>query len=62
MKYETIDAKQIEDIMKGEEPRPPADWSDKSTQSRQDNTREEERREQASAHEPEDNHTEDDRS
>ncbi|PXF64082.1 ATP-dependent zinc metalloprotease FtsH [Kangiella spongicola] len=62
MKYETIDAKQIEDIMKGEEPRPPADWSDKSTQSRQDNTREEESKEQTSAHEPDDNHTEDDRS
>ena len=33
MKYETIDAKQIDDIMKGDEPRPPAEWSDKSTPS-----------------------------
>ncbi len=28
MEYETIDAEQIDDIMKGEKPRPPADWSD----------------------------------
>ncbi|NQV69592.1 MAG: ATP-dependent metallopeptidase FtsH/Yme1/Tma family protein [Pseudohongiella sp.] len=28
MEYETIDADQIEDIMKGNKPRPPADWSD----------------------------------
>lgn len=28
MEYETIDADQIDDIMKGENPRPPADWSD----------------------------------
>jgi len=28
MKYETIDAEQIKDIMAGKEPRPPADWSD----------------------------------
>jgi cell division protease FtsH len=28
MEYETIDAEQIEDIMRGEKPRPPADWSD----------------------------------
>ncbi len=28
MEYETIDADQIDDIMKGEKPRPPADWSD----------------------------------
>ena len=62
MKYETIDAKQIEDIMKGEEPRPPADWSDKSSKDRdQDKTREESRREQASAQEPDDNHSQDDR-
>ncbi|WP_223670632.1 ATP-dependent zinc metalloprotease FtsH [Kangiella shandongensis] len=32
MKYETIDAKQIDDIMKGDEPQPPADWSEKSAQ------------------------------
>ena len=28
MEYETIDADQIDDIMNGEKPRPPADWSD----------------------------------
>jgi cell division protease FtsH len=28
MKYETIDADQIKDIMAGKEPRPPADWND----------------------------------
>jgi len=28
MEYETIDADQIDDIMEGEKPRPPADWSD----------------------------------
>jgi cell division protease FtsH len=28
MKYETIDAEQIEDIMNGREPRPPEGWSD----------------------------------
>jgi len=28
MKYETIDAKQIDDIMGGKPPRPPQDWSD----------------------------------
>ena len=28
MKYETIDAHQIDDIMEGKEPRPPADWDD----------------------------------
>lgn len=28
MEYETIDADQIEDIMNGDKPRPPADWSD----------------------------------
>ncbi len=28
MKYETIDAVQIEDIMQGREPRPPKDWED----------------------------------
>ena len=28
MKYETIDSNQIDDIMEGKEPRPPAGWSD----------------------------------
>jgi cell division protease FtsH len=28
MKYETIDAEQIKDIMDGKEPRPPEDWED----------------------------------
>jgi cell division protease FtsH len=28
MKYETIDADQIDDIMEGKEPRPPSDWDD----------------------------------
>ena len=28
MEYETIDAEQIDDIMQGNKPRPPADWSD----------------------------------
>jgi cell division protease FtsH len=28
MKYETIDAKQIDDIMAGKEPRPPSDWNE----------------------------------
>ncbi|MDB4409345.1 ATP-dependent zinc metalloprotease FtsH [Gammaproteobacteria bacterium] len=28
MKYETIDSDQIDDIMNGKEPRPPADWDD----------------------------------
>jgi len=28
MKYETIDSSQIDDIMEGREPRPPADWED----------------------------------
>jgi cell division protease FtsH len=28
MEYETIDLEQINDIMKGNVPRPPADWSD----------------------------------
>jgi cell division protease FtsH len=30
IKYETIDEKQIADIMAGREPRPPEDWSDKT--------------------------------
>ncbi|WP_251358392.1 ATP-dependent zinc metalloprotease FtsH [Kangiella sp. TOML190] len=29
MKYETIDAKQIEEIMNGDEPQPPENWDDK---------------------------------
>jgi cell division protease FtsH len=28
MKYETIDSDQIDDIMAGKDPRPPADWDD----------------------------------
>ena len=36
MEYETIDADMIDDIMKGERPRPPADWSD-SDSSNSDN-------------------------
>ena len=28
IKYETLDSQQIDDIMKGREPRPPEDWSD----------------------------------
>jgi cell division protease FtsH len=31
MEYETIDAAQIDDIMQGKNPRPPADWSDSDT-------------------------------
>ncbi|MBK1618520.1 ATP-dependent metalloprotease [Lamprobacter modestohalophilus] len=31
MKYETIDAQQINDIMEGREPRPPKDWSNDET-------------------------------
>ncbi len=33
IKYETIDAQQIEDIMSGRTPRPPADWDDDSSTS-----------------------------
>jgi cell division protease FtsH len=33
MKYETIDAGQIDTIMKGQEPGPPDDWSDDETGS-----------------------------
>ncbi len=33
IKYETIDQEQIEDIMAGRTPRPPADWEDDSTPS-----------------------------
>jgi len=28
MEYETIDSKQIDDIMNGQKPRPPQSWSD----------------------------------
>ena len=31
MKYETIDIEQIDDIMAGKPPRPPADWDDRSS-------------------------------
>jgi cell division protease FtsH len=31
MKYETIDGKQIDQIMKGEEPDPPEGWNDSSS-------------------------------
>lgn len=30
IEYETIDSKQIDDIMEGKKPRPPADWSDRN--------------------------------
>ena len=33
MEYETIDVEQINDIMDGRKPRPPADWSDPSSGS-----------------------------
>ena len=29
LEYETIDADQIDDIMNGKKPRPPADWNDR---------------------------------
>ena len=31
MKYETIDADQIDEIMEGKEPGPPKDWGDDET-------------------------------
>jgi cell division protease FtsH len=31
MKYETIDASQIDDIMAGKEPRQPQDWGDQDS-------------------------------
>ncbi|HSO83144.1 ATP-dependent zinc metalloprotease FtsH [Thiocapsa sp.] len=34
MKYETIDAEQINDIMSGRPPRPPSDWEDEETGGR----------------------------
>ncbi len=37
MEYETIDADQIDDIMKGEKPRPPAGWSDIDSSNSNDN-------------------------
>ena len=36
IKYETIDEKQIKDIMAGREPRPPEDWDDSAGSRRQD--------------------------
>jgi cell division protease FtsH len=33
MEYETIDVEQINDIMSGRKPRPPADWSDSDSDS-----------------------------
>src|SRR5690554_7667011 len=33
MEYETIDSDQIDDIMKGNRPRPPKSWSDKDSGS-----------------------------
>ncbi|WP_432452174.1 MULTISPECIES: ATP-dependent zinc metalloprotease FtsH [unclassified Agarivorans] len=36
MKYETIDAKQIDDLMMRKTPRPPADWDDGDTPSKAD--------------------------
>jgi cell division protease FtsH len=33
MKYETIDSAQINDIMSGKRPQPPADWIDDSDSS-----------------------------
>jgi cell division protease FtsH len=34
IKYETIDEKQISDIMAGREPRPPAEWDDSGPSSK----------------------------
>ena len=34
MEYETIDALQIDDIMEGKAPRPPADWSDNDSNNK----------------------------
>jgi cell division protease FtsH len=34
IKFETIDAEQINDIMSGRPPRPPADWDDEETGGR----------------------------
>jgi len=38
IKYETIDEKQIADIMAGRDPRPPEDWSDKTPPPKSDAT------------------------
>jgi cell division protease FtsH len=38
MKYETIDAEQIDDIMAGREPRPPAGWNDEGSSGNGPNT------------------------
>jgi cell division protease FtsH len=38
IKYETIDEKQIKDIMAGREPRPPEDWDDSTGSRSQDDT------------------------
>ena len=38
IKYETIDEKQIKDIMAGREPRPPEDWDDSAGSRKQDDT------------------------
>jgi len=39
IKYETLDTGQIDDIMAGGPPRPPADWDDVESKPRQDETR-----------------------
>ena len=36
MKYETIDSKQIDEIMEGRKPSPPADWTDGPSDSPSD--------------------------
>ena len=59
MKYETIDAKQIEDIMEGQEPRPPADWSEKSAKEK-DEPPKAEAQEQPQENDPEDNRSSND--
>ena len=38
IKYETIDEKQIKDIMAGRDPRPPEDWDDSAGSRKQDDT------------------------
>jgi cell division protease FtsH len=38
IKYETIDERQIKDIMAGREPRPPEDWDDSAGSRKQDDT------------------------
>ncbi|MBA2238855.1 MAG: ATP-dependent metalloprotease, partial [Lysobacter sp.] len=39
LQYETIDAKQIDDIMEGREPRPPQDWIKSGRSSKDDRPR-----------------------